>query len=109
MPERLEVDHNAFAAGEQGLVDLLEGLIGGMREYIEGSSFNPQDPPWGTDVYGKRFEAAYLDTHGKLTEAISSMEGALANVVEITNASRTNFITAQEDAVTTVGNQVRRS
>ncbi|WFB88501.1 MULTISPECIES: hypothetical protein [Streptomyces] len=109
MPEHLKVDHNQFAAGEQGLVDLLEGLIGGMREYIEGSSFNPQDPPWGTDVYGKQFEVAYLDTHKKLTEAVLGMEGALANVLEITSASRKNYLTAQEDAVITVGNEGRRS
>ncbi|MCI4146618.1 hypothetical protein ACFW5X_32785 [Streptomyces albogriseolus] len=109
MPERLKVDHHHFAAGEQGLITLLEGLIKGMRGYVEDTRFSPADPPWATDEYGKKFEASYLTTQKSLAEAISSMQGALANVVEITEASRRNYLTAQNDAVTTVGNQTRRS
>ncbi|MER5699805.1 hypothetical protein ABT255_52710 [Streptomyces mirabilis] len=92
-----------------GIMDQISKLIhDGTGRYADDTAFDPQNPPWGGDTYGKQFAQNYLPVHTQLLAAYVAFGNAVLAAGLLTRAAGDGFATAQEGALGRITGTGRR-
>lgn len=69
------------------------------KAYSDATSFDPQDPPWGDDNFGKQFEQNYVGPHDEFRAAFIEFANGVLSAANLTIVSAQNFSKTQSDII----------
>jgi hypothetical protein len=105
-------DDKVFAANPSqvqaggGMTDKISELIAAASRVFESeTSFDPQNPPWGSDPIGDGFAKNYVEPHAQLRDAVTGFARAVTGAARLTLESGKNFQTSQDDALDAIHNE----
>ncbi|MFF3503291.1 hypothetical protein [Streptomyces sp. NPDC003247] len=100
----LIADPSRIQAGG-GATDQVADLTDGAAEqFADNTAFDPADPPWGNDSYGKQYVQNYVPVHNLLRDGIRSLAQAMRSAATLTVDSGKSFEKNQHDNTDAVDN-----
>ncbi len=96
-------DPSRIKAGADATGQVADVTNRAAEQYADATAYDPQDPPWGNDAYGKAYFANY-GIHATLREGMRSLYLATQSAADMTKDAGRSFENAMNDNTDAVRN-----
>ncbi|GGZ01037.1 hypothetical protein ACWDE9_01680 [Streptomyces olivaceoviridis] len=90
-------DPSRIQSGAGATDQVAEATDRAAEQFAEDTAFDPADPPWGNDSYGKQYVQNYVPFHNLLRDGIRDLAQAMEGAARLTLSSGKNFEKTQTD------------
>lgn len=97
-------DPSRIKAGGDATHQVAEVTDRAADQFADATAFDPTDPPWGNDVYGKQYVQNYIPVHNMLRDGIRSLARAMESAADLTTNAGESFAKAQSDNTEAINN-----
>ncbi|MFH8224701.1 hypothetical protein ACH4C2_36910 [Streptomyces sp. NPDC018057] len=95
----LRIEPNRLLAGGDATDEIGAAALRAADVFATDTAYDPQDPPWGNDHYGRDFAVNYIPVHTQLRDAVNALANALHSAAALTRGAGEDFKKAQEEAM----------
>ncbi|MET9144822.1 hypothetical protein [Streptomyces sp. NPDC004042] len=95
----LRVEPNRLLAGGDATDEIGGAALRAADAFATDTAYDPQDPPWGNDHYGRDFAVNYIPVHTQLRDAVNALANAIHSAAALTRGAGEDFKKAQEEAM----------